>query len=81
MRYTLILLAVAALAQDRGTIHFPDFEMVVEAVRPAGMAMTALRAQNLTLLEDGMPAGLRTNSLSFQTMKLGLRLLPAPVRP
>ena len=28
-----------------------------------------------------MPADLRTNSLSFQTMKLGLRLLPAPVRP
>lgn len=28
-----------------------------------------------------MPADLRTNSYSFQTMKLGLRLLPAPVRP
>ncbi len=28
-----------------------------------------------------MPTGLRTNSVSFQAMKLGLRLLPAPVRP
>lgn len=27
-----------------------------------------------------MPTDLRTNSYSFQTMKLGLRLLPAPVR-
>jgi predicted Zn-dependent protease len=43
----------------------------------------AERAQRLQAEINGlrMPAGLRANTMSFEAMKLGLQLLPAPVRP
>jgi len=83
MRYTLILLAVAALAQDRGTIrvgpvytkNFPDFEMVVEAAPPAGTTLTALRAPDLTLLEDGLAGGKASSMRRFEETGEGVAVV------
>ena len=43
----------------------------------------AERAQRLQTEIDSlrMPSGLRSNSMAFEAMKLGLQLLPAPIRP
>ncbi|MCX6607457.1 MAG: VWA domain-containing protein [Acidobacteria bacterium] len=83
MRYSLILLAVAALAQDRGTFrvgpvytkNFPDFEMVVEAAPPAGTASTALRAADLTLLEDDTQGGKATSMRRFEETGEGVAVI------